>query len=185
MKRQLGEYESKIKKLIIEFEGNSKKHNKELNKLHEQYIGNKTNEMVLKQRIKQYKMVQETGLQGQKWEHHMMISLLSLILFMRQSYLYYNQEDDETDRQWKNPSKRKQNQYQNICTNLSTTDLIKSRSKIMTKMNKKLLQRVQKQAFKCKQSNQPYQYNNRQDQGDEEGDNHSDSEDLLKINIQY
>ncbi|CDW82151.1 UNKNOWN [Stylonychia lemnae] len=137
MKRQLGEYESKIKKLIIEIEEKSKKHIKELNELHEQYIGNKTNEMVLKQRIKQCKMVQQTGQQGQseakKEVHRLRLKndellervrflgqrynilihrmgssyddFAAIYDFMRQSYLYYNQEDDKTDRQMKNPSK--------------------------------------------------------------------------------
>ncbi len=36
MKKQLEEYEQKIKRLIIEFEEESKKHIKELNKVHEQ-----------------------------------------------------------------------------------------------------------------------------------------------------
>ena len=58
MKRQLDEYESKIKKLIIEFEEESKKHIRELNEVHEQYRGYKTNAMELEQRIQQYKMDQ-------------------------------------------------------------------------------------------------------------------------------
>lgn len=35
MKKQLDEYEFKIKKLILEFEDSSKKHIKELNEVHE------------------------------------------------------------------------------------------------------------------------------------------------------
>ena len=35
MKRQLEEYEGKVKKLIIEFEEESKKHIRELNDVHE------------------------------------------------------------------------------------------------------------------------------------------------------
>ena len=42
MKKQIDEYESKIKKLIIEFEETSKKHIKELNDVHEQYRGYKS-----------------------------------------------------------------------------------------------------------------------------------------------
>ena len=42
MKKQLDEYEMKIKKLIIEFEEESKKHIRELNDVHEQYRGYKS-----------------------------------------------------------------------------------------------------------------------------------------------
>ena len=42
MKKQLDEYENKIKKLIIEFEEESKKHIRELNEVHEQYRGYKS-----------------------------------------------------------------------------------------------------------------------------------------------
>ncbi len=47
MKRQIDEYEMKIKKLIIEFEEESKKHIRELNEVHEQYRCYKTNSMEL------------------------------------------------------------------------------------------------------------------------------------------
>lgn len=43
MKRQLEEYENKIKKLIKEFEDESKKHIKEVNDLHEYYRSFKIN----------------------------------------------------------------------------------------------------------------------------------------------
>ncbi len=51
MKRQIEEYEGKIKKLIIEFEEESKKHIRELNEVHEQYRGYKSASMELEQRI--------------------------------------------------------------------------------------------------------------------------------------
>ena len=47
MKKQLDEYENKIKKLILEFEEESKKHIRELNEVHEQYRGYKTTSMEL------------------------------------------------------------------------------------------------------------------------------------------
>jgi hypothetical protein len=47
MKKQLDEYEAKIKKLILEFEEESKKHIRELNEVHEQYRGYKTTSMEL------------------------------------------------------------------------------------------------------------------------------------------
>ena len=51
MKKQLDEYENKIKKLIIEFEEESKKHIRELNEVHEQYRGYKSNAIELDSRI--------------------------------------------------------------------------------------------------------------------------------------
>jgi hypothetical protein len=42
MKKQIDEYENKIKKLIKEFEDESKKHIKEVNELHEYYRGYKS-----------------------------------------------------------------------------------------------------------------------------------------------
>lgn len=39
MKKQIEEYENKIKRLIKEFEDESKKHIKEINGLHEYYRG--------------------------------------------------------------------------------------------------------------------------------------------------
>ena len=39
MKRQVDEYEGKIKKLIKEFEDDSKRHIKEINEVHEYYRG--------------------------------------------------------------------------------------------------------------------------------------------------
>lgn len=52
MKKQIEEYESKFKKMIIEFEEDSKKHIKEINEIHEQYRGFKTNSLDLETRIK-------------------------------------------------------------------------------------------------------------------------------------
>ena len=51
MKKQLDEYEQKIKRLIIEFEEESKKHIRELNSVHEQYRGYKSSAVELEQRI--------------------------------------------------------------------------------------------------------------------------------------
>ena len=55
MKKQLDEYETKIKKLIIEFEDSSKKHIRELNEVHEHYRGFKSSSIELEQRIQHYK----------------------------------------------------------------------------------------------------------------------------------
>lgn len=51
MKKQLDEYETKIKKLILEFEEASKKHIRELNEVHEHYRGYKSSTIELEQRI--------------------------------------------------------------------------------------------------------------------------------------
>lgn len=51
MKKQLDEYEGKIRSLILEFEEVSKKHIRELNEVHEEYRGYKTNAIELDQRI--------------------------------------------------------------------------------------------------------------------------------------
>lgn len=51
MKKQLDEYEGKIKKMIVEFEEASKKHIKELNEVHEHYRGYKSSSLDLEQRI--------------------------------------------------------------------------------------------------------------------------------------
>jgi len=55
MKKQLDEYESKIKRMIVEFEEASKKHIRELNDVHEQYRGYKSSSLDLEQRIQHYK----------------------------------------------------------------------------------------------------------------------------------
>ena len=55
LKKQLDDYESKVKRLIYEFEEASKKHIRELNDVHEQYRGYKSNSIELEQRIAQYK----------------------------------------------------------------------------------------------------------------------------------
>lgn len=55
MKKQLDEYESKVKKLILEFEEESKKHIRELNEVHEQYRGYKSASLELESRIAHYK----------------------------------------------------------------------------------------------------------------------------------
>ena len=54
MKKQLDEYEMKIKKLIIEFEEESKKHIRELNDVHEQYRGYKSASLEMEQRVMHY-----------------------------------------------------------------------------------------------------------------------------------
>ena len=51
MKKQLDDYEHKIKKMILEFEDSSKKHIRELNEVHEQYRGYKSASLELEQRI--------------------------------------------------------------------------------------------------------------------------------------
>lgn len=43
----MDEYENKIKKMIIEFEEESKKHIRELNEVHEQYRGFKSSSLEL------------------------------------------------------------------------------------------------------------------------------------------
>ncbi len=55
MKKQLDDYEHKIKKMILEFEDSSKKHIRELNEVHEQYRGYKSTSLELEQRIQTYK----------------------------------------------------------------------------------------------------------------------------------
>lgn len=55
MKKQIEEYENKIKKLIKEFEDESKKHIKEINDLHEHYRSYKSSSFELEQRILNYK----------------------------------------------------------------------------------------------------------------------------------
>lgn len=55
MKKQVEEYENKIKKLIKEFEDESKKHIKEVNELHEHFRGYKSSSLELEERIKHYK----------------------------------------------------------------------------------------------------------------------------------
>lgn len=42
MKKQIEEYESKVKKMIKEFEDESKKHIREINEIHEYYRGFKS-----------------------------------------------------------------------------------------------------------------------------------------------
>lgn len=66
MKKQIEEYESKFKKMIIEFEEDSKKHIKEINEIHEQYRGFKTNSLDLETRIKQYKQDCDRAVQGER-----------------------------------------------------------------------------------------------------------------------
>lgn len=62
MKKQMEEYENKIKKLIKEFEDESKKHIKEINEVHEYYRGFKSSSQELEQRIKTYKTDYEKAL---------------------------------------------------------------------------------------------------------------------------
>ena len=66
MKRQLEEYEGKVKKLIIEFEEESKKHIRELNDVHEQYRGYKSTSLELEQRIQQYRLDMQKALEGER-----------------------------------------------------------------------------------------------------------------------
>ena len=47
MKKQVDEYELKVKKMLMEFEEESKKHIRELNAVHEQYRGYKSSSMEL------------------------------------------------------------------------------------------------------------------------------------------
>jgi SMC interacting uncharacterized protein involved in chromosome segregation len=51
MKKQIDEYEGKVKSLILEFEEQSKKHIRELNEVHEQYRGYKSSSIELEGRI--------------------------------------------------------------------------------------------------------------------------------------
>jgi hypothetical protein len=66
MKKQLDEYESKIKKLIKEFEDESKKHIKEINEIHEYYRGFKSSSLELEQRIKMYKQDYENAVKAER-----------------------------------------------------------------------------------------------------------------------
>ena len=66
MKKQLDEYEQKIKRLIIEFEEESKKHIRELNSVHEQYRGYKSSAVELEQRIGQYKGDTQRAIEGER-----------------------------------------------------------------------------------------------------------------------
>ena len=66
MKKQVDEYEGKIKKLIKEFEDDSKRHIKEINEVHEYYRGFKLTSQELEQRIQQYKADYERALQGER-----------------------------------------------------------------------------------------------------------------------
>jgi predicted nucleic acid-binding Zn-ribbon protein len=66
LKKQLDDYESKVKRLIYEFEEASKKHIRELNDVHEQYRGYKSNSIELEQRIAQYKRDMERAQEGER-----------------------------------------------------------------------------------------------------------------------
>ncbi len=66
MKKQVEEYENKIKKLIKEFEDESKKHIKEINDLHEYYRGYKSASFELEQRIQNYKNDYEKAVKGER-----------------------------------------------------------------------------------------------------------------------
>jgi len=55
MKKQLEEYESKIKQLLREIEEKSKKHIREIAELHDQYLPYKNSAIELESRIKHYK----------------------------------------------------------------------------------------------------------------------------------
>ena len=66
MKKQLDEYETKIKKLIKEIEDESKKHIKEINEVHEYYRGYKNSSKELEERIKHYKSDAERALNAER-----------------------------------------------------------------------------------------------------------------------
>jgi hypothetical protein len=55
LKAQIDEYEAKIKALINELESNSKKHIRDVNDLHEHYMGFKSSAAELKTRVSIYK----------------------------------------------------------------------------------------------------------------------------------
>lgn len=54
LKTQVDDYERKIKNLIAELESQSKRHMKEVNEIHEQYMGYKSQAAELKTRIQIY-----------------------------------------------------------------------------------------------------------------------------------
>ncbi len=66
MKRQLDEYEGKVKRLILEFEDESKKHIRELNEVHEAYRGYKSAAAELEQRITQYQSDAQRALEAER-----------------------------------------------------------------------------------------------------------------------
>ena len=66
MKKQLDEYETKVKKLILEFEQESKKHIRELNEVHEEYRGYKSTSIELEQRIQQYRGDMQKALEAER-----------------------------------------------------------------------------------------------------------------------
>ena len=66
MKKQIEEYENKFKKMIIEFEEDSKKHIKEINDIHENYRGYKSSCIELEQRIRTYKNDYERAIEGER-----------------------------------------------------------------------------------------------------------------------
>lgn len=66
MKKQIDEYENKIKKLIREFEDESKKHIKEVSELHEQCRMYKGSSQELEQRIKHYKSDYDRAVQAER-----------------------------------------------------------------------------------------------------------------------
>ena len=66
LKRQVEEYEGKVRKLILEFEEASKKHIRELNEVHEQYRGFKSAAQELEGRIGGYKAEAAKALEGER-----------------------------------------------------------------------------------------------------------------------
>jgi soluble cytochrome b562 len=66
MKRQLEEYENKIKMLIKELEDESKRHIKETNEVHDYYRGFKSSAQELDQRIKHYKADCDRAIHGER-----------------------------------------------------------------------------------------------------------------------
>lgn len=66
MKRQLDEYEGKIKQLIKELEDESKRHIRETNEVHDYYRGFKSNSQELEQRIHHYKQDCERATQAER-----------------------------------------------------------------------------------------------------------------------
>ena len=66
MKGQIDEYEQKIKSLIGDLEQQSKRHIKEVNLVHEQYMGFKSQAAELKSRVSIYQQDCERALQGER-----------------------------------------------------------------------------------------------------------------------
>lgn len=66
LKQQVAEYESKIKSLLSELEAQSKRHISEVNKLHEEYMGYKSQAAELKTRCQMYQQDHDQTFQEQR-----------------------------------------------------------------------------------------------------------------------